>query len=243
MNARLYLAIAVLTACSSLTACGGEGGAPAGTLPSMSGGTTQSVTQQTDDAIEAANGIGSPLKDVSSYEDTTSSPLQSDSLQGKSASQQIAGNGTCTNGVESFAPDKGRSRFDGTHLLLRQRLYGDRAGCRARLESTSASSESVARTVSLYGLNSSSPEAERSETVNYTNASFDRDGYPIVKNGFDRTHTGELDINGVKTIDGDGDSRSRRAPAAARPSAPIPPVSTQPEIRRLTRPSAGWAYA
>jgi hypothetical protein len=41
--------------------------------------------------------------------------------------------------------------------------------------------------------------------VNYTNASFDQYGYPVVKNGFDRTHTGELDISGVKTIDADGE--------------------------------------
>jgi hypothetical protein len=45
----------------------------------------------------------------------------------------------------------------------------------------------------------------RSETVNYSNATFDSFGYPIYKNGFDRTHTGELDVNGVKTIDGDGE--------------------------------------
>jgi hypothetical protein len=45
----------------------------------------------------------------------------------------------------------------------------------------------------------------RSETVNYQNATFDQYGYPLVKDGFARTHTGELDVNGVKTIDADGE--------------------------------------
>jgi hypothetical protein len=54
-------------------------------------------------------------------------------------------------------------------------------------------------------LNSTTAAATRSETVNYTNATFDQYGYPVVKNGFDRTNTGELDVNGVKTIDGDSE--------------------------------------
>ncbi len=108
--------------------------------------------------------------------------------------------------MEFFAPDK-KGDPDSTELIF---FYDNACTAIARdavrvWNSTSASSESIARTVSLYGLNSSSPGAVRSETVNYTNASFDRYGYPIVKNGFDRTHTGELDINGVKTIDGDGE--------------------------------------
>jgi hypothetical protein len=45
----------------------------------------------------------------------------------------------------------------------------------------------------------------RSETVAYTGATFDQFGYPVYKNGFNRTNTGELDVNGVKTIDADGE--------------------------------------
>ncbi len=91
MNARYFLAIATLTAGTMLTACGGGGGA-AGSLPSTGGNNTQSAAQQTEDSINTANDVGSPLKDISSYNEATSSPS--------------AGGGTCNNGVEFFAPDK-----------------------------------------------------------------------------------------------------------------------------------------
>ncbi len=70
---------------------------------------------------------------------------------------------------------------------------------------TGSGSETVQRTVSRYHLNSNTPSSTRTETVNYTNAAFDQFGYPEYKSGFDRTHTGELDVNGVKTIDADGE--------------------------------------
>jgi len=57
----------------------------------------------------------------------------------------------------------------------------------------------------MYALNSSTPAAVRTETVNYIHASFDQYGYPVLKNGFDRSHTGELDVAGAKTIVEDGE--------------------------------------
>ena len=204
MNARSFLALAALLSSTTLTACGGAGGS-AGSLP-PSGNGTQSVQQQTEDSIDSANALGNPVKDFQSYtNDATGSPLQSNA-RSQSASRDLAANGTCTNGVEFFAPDKHGDQ-NSTELI---EFYDN--GCTAVARdairiwsSTGANSETVQRTVSLYGLNGTTPGAVRSETVSYTNATFDQYGFPILKNGFDRTHTGELSISGVKTIDGDGE--------------------------------------
>jgi hypothetical protein len=164
------------------------------------------VQLQTEDSIDTANAVGSPVKDFQSYNnDATGSPVQS-SVRAQSASRDAAGDGTCSNGVEFFAPDK----HGDANSTERIEFYDNACTAIARdavriWTSTGANSETVARTVSLYALNSTTPSAVRSETVNYTNATFDQYGYPVLSNGFARTHTGELSINGVKTIDGDGE--------------------------------------
>lgn len=205
MNARTLLLLSTLVAATALTACGG--GAGGGSLPSAGGTTTtQSAQQQTEDAINTANDVGSPLKDFSSFDESTGSPAQSGLARTQAVTTQTAGDGTCNNGVEFFAPDKkgdagSTERIDfydnGCTAIARDavRIYN----------SSGATSETVQRTVSLYQLNATSPAAVRSETVNYINASFDQYGFPVVKNGFARTHTGELSLNGVKTIDADGE--------------------------------------
>jgi len=209
MNARTLLAAAALLAASTLAACGG-GGASGGslTLPSgNSGGTTQSIQSQTEDSIDAANDVGSPVNDISSYDnDATGSPLQSVARRDEVAGVDATGDGTCDSGVEFFAPDK-KGDTNSTERIV---FYDN--GCTqiqsdaVRIyTSTGASSETVQRTVSRYKLNGSTPAAVRTETVNYINASFDQYGYPVYKNGFARTHAGELDVNGVKTIDADGE--------------------------------------
>jgi len=206
MNARHVLTITALLGSTMLTACGGGGNA-GGTLPAAGGGnSTQSVQQQTEDAIDTANAVGSPVKDFQSYNnDATGSPLQS-SVRAESVSRQSVGDGSCSNGVEFFAPDK----HGDPNSTERIDFYDNACTAIARdavriFTPSSANSETVARTVSLFALNSTTPAAVRSETVSYTNATFDRYGFPVLSNGFDRTHTGELDINGVKTIDADGE--------------------------------------
>jgi hypothetical protein len=206
MNARHLLTLTTIIACTTLTACGGGGAGSSSLPPSGSTGNTQSVQQQTEDSIDTANAVGSPVKDFQSYNnDATGSPVQS-SVRAQSASRDAAGDGTCSNGVEFFAPDK----HGDANSTERIEFYDNACTAVARdavriWTSTGANSETVARTVSLYALNSTTPSAVRSETVNYTNATFDQYGYPVYKNGFDRTHTGELDVNGVKTVDADGE--------------------------------------
>ncbi len=209
MNARLVLLITTLSASMALAGCGGGSGSGAGSLPpagGSGGGNTQSVQQQTEDAIGTANDVGSPIKDLAGYNDATGSPAQSLSERTQFLSTQSSGAGSCRNGVEFFSPDK-KGDPNSTERID---FYDN--GCTAPARdavriwtSTGSTSETIARTVSMYALNGNSPSAVRSETVNYTNAAFDQYGYPVLKNGFDRTHTGELDISGKKTIDADGE--------------------------------------
>lgn len=209
MNARNLLLLSTLLAAATLTACGG-GGAAGGSnalLPTGGGATTQSSQQQqTEDAINTANDVGTPMKDFSSYDESTGSPAQGSFLRTQDVARDAVGSGTCSNGVEFFAPDKNGD----ANSTERIDFYDN--GCTAMARDavriytpSGAASETVQRTVSLYAMNSTSPAAVRSETVNYTNATFDQYGYPVLKNGFGRTHTGELSVSGVKTIDADGE--------------------------------------
>lgn len=208
MNARTLLATATIIAASTLTACGGGTSGGSMTPPGPgNGGGTQSVQTQTEDAINTANDVGSPMSEVSSYNASLSSPLQSSGRVVTDASTiKAAGSGACNNGVEFFAPDKKGDANSTERIVFYDNGCTQMQSDAVRIyTSTGANSETVQRTVSRYALNGSAPSSVRSETVNYSNASFDQYGYPIYKSGFDRTHTGELDINGVKTIDADGE--------------------------------------
>jgi hypothetical protein len=203
---RNSLVLAALVSSLSLVACGGGGGG-GGALPgSNNGGGSQSASQQTEDSIDSANAVGEPMKDVSSYNDAMSAPGSPLMAKAGSRSADAVGDGSCNNGVEFFAPDKNGD----PNSTERIDFYDNGCTQIARdairiVTSTGSNAENVARTVYLYAINSSSPSAVRSETVNYSNSQFDKYGYPIAADGFDRVHTGELDINGVKTIDGDGE--------------------------------------
>lgn len=206
MKARTTLTAAALLAAVTLAACGGGGASGSLTPPNAGGSSAQSAQTQTEDAIDTANDIGAPVKDLSSYDDATGSPLQSADRRTESVSVQTAGTGTCNNGVEFFSPDK----HGDSNSTERIDFYDNACTATARdavriFTSTGTNSETVQRTVSFYALNGTSPAAVRSETVNYRNASFDQFGYPILKGGFARTNTGELDVNSSKTIAADGE--------------------------------------
>jgi hypothetical protein len=204
MNARTLLILATFASASLLAACGG--GAGGGSLPAAGGTGQQSVTQQTEDAVNTADAVGAPMKDVSSYNDAMSSPASGSLFRTQSVATQAAGDGTCSNGVEFFVPDKHGDANSSERIDFYDNACTQIARDAVRIwTSTGSNSETVQRTVSIYNLNSTSPNAVRSENVAYSNASFDQYGYPVVAQGFDRTHTGSLSIGGVKTIDGDGE--------------------------------------
>jgi hypothetical protein len=176
-------------------------------MPPAGGNSGASVQTQTEDSIDTANDVGSPMSEVSSYNDSLSSPLQSSGrIVQDAATIKALGDGACSNGVEFFSPDK-KGEANSTERIV----FYDNACTQIQSDavrvytSTGANSETVQRTVSRYKLNGTTAASVRSETVNYGNATFDSFGYPIYKSGFDRTHTGELDVNAVKTIVDDGE--------------------------------------
>lgn len=208
MNVRSFLAAAAILTASTLTACGGGAGGGSVTPPGGSGGGGNISTQaQTEDSINTANDVGSPMKDIGSYNEATGSPLQiAGRVTTDAVAVKLAGDGTCKNGVEFFAPDKKGDANSTERIVFYDNACTQMQSDAVRVyTSTGSTSETVQRTVSRYQLNSSTPSSVRTETVNYLNATFDQFGYPVYKNGFDRTHTGELDVNGVKTIDADGE--------------------------------------
>lgn len=206
MNVRILFMGALFAAAATLTACGGGGASGSITPPAGNSGSTQSAQTQTEDAIDTANDVGSPMQDIGSYDESTSSPLQTSARTTQAVSTKTTGDGTCSNGIEFFAPDKNGDADSTERIVFYDNACTQMQSDAVRIyASTGSTSETVQRTVSRYQLNQTSPSSVRTETVNYANATFDSFGYPVYKNGFDRTHTGELNINGVKTIAGDGE--------------------------------------
>lgn len=207
MNVRTFLAAAAILGASTLTACGGGAGGAVTPPGNSNGGGNISTQAQTEDSINTANDVGTPMKDIGSYNEATGSPLQvAGRVTTDAVTIKLAGDGTCKNGVEFFAPDKKGDANSTERIVFYDNGCTQMQSDAVRIyTSTGATSESVQRTVSRYALNTGTPSSVRSDTINYLNASFDQFGYPVYKNGFDRTHTGELDVNGVKTIDHDGE--------------------------------------
>lgn len=209
MNVRSIFAAAALVAAGTLTACGGGGASGSVTPPSSGSGGTGGATiqSQTEDSIDTTNDVGSPMSEVSSYNAAMSSPLQSSGRVVQDLARiKALGDGSCSNGVEFFAPDKNGDSNSTERIVFYDNGCTQMQSDAVRIYNrTSSSSETVQRTVSRYNLNESTPSSVRSGTVNYSNASFDQFGYPTYKSGFDRTHTGELDVNGVKTLDASGE--------------------------------------
>jgi hypothetical protein len=201
---RLLILAAFLT--SMLTACGGgASGSGSVTPPGAGGQNTQSAAQQTEDSIASTEALGAPVQDFANVNDSTNSPLQSSVIRAEDTAVPTA-SGTCNNGVEFYAPDKnGDPNSTETQFFYDNACTGLARDVVRIWTSTGSSSETVQRTAKMYALNSSTPAAVRTETVNFIHASFDQYGYPVVKNGFDRSNTGELDVASVKTIVEDGE--------------------------------------
>ncbi len=201
MNRNLVFLSTFMSA-AMLTACGGGSGS-AGSLPPSGGG--QSTQSSDVRSIDAANSLGSPIKDFSDYNESAASPLAQHARQGQSV-QRLSANGQCSNGIEFFSPDKKGDPSSTERIVFYDRACTQPAEDAVRLfTSTGSNSETVYRTVTLYASGSSSPLAVRSETNTITDADFDQYGYPAAANGFDRTSSGNLGLNGVRTIDSDSE--------------------------------------
>ena len=200
----LLILAAFLT--TTLAACGGgASGSGSVTPPGGGGAASQSAAQQTEDSIASTEALGAPVQDFANVNDSTNSPLQSSAIRAEDTTVPAA-SGTCNNGVEFYAPDKnGDSNSTESQFFYDNACTGLARDVVRIWTSTGASSETVQRTAKMYALNSTTPAAVRTETVGYIHASFDQYGYPVVKNGFDRSNTGELDVANVKTVVEDGE--------------------------------------
>jgi hypothetical protein len=195
------LVAVLLAGCS-----GGSGSSPVVTNPGTPGSSGGSSLSPSDVAVSTVNAVGSPLKDFAAYNATLGPTVQSEATRTLSVTNVSSPSGACSNGVEFFAPDKNGD----AHSTETQVFYDAACTQLARdtvriVTPTGSSSETVARTESLYAPNNATPIATRTATETLTNATFDANGFPLVANGFDRTDMSALSIAGSKTIDSDGE--------------------------------------
>lgn len=184
---------------STLTACGGGATGSLNPTSDTSGGITSQSTQ-TEDAIASTEAVGAPTQDFANFNDSTSSPLQSSAIAPMSAAAPTA-SGTRSNGIKFYAPDKnGDPNSTETQFFYDNACVGLARDIVRIWTSTGANSETVQRTTKMYALNSSTADATGTEAVSFVNATFDQYGYPILKNGFARSQTGDLTLAGLRTI-------------------------------------------
>lgn len=198
---RIHSRIA-LAAIVALAACSGGGASSGGFSPSGSSGTGGSQAA-TESSISTANALGTPIKQMATYNMSISNSTPQSAGRSNPQSYTL---GSCSNGIEFFAPDK-----NGDPNSTELQYFYDAACTQVARDitrvysSTGAGSESVARTESTYADGSNTASAVRTDTDVITNATFGQYGYPIAADGFDGVSTGNLTISGVKTIASDGE--------------------------------------
>ncbi len=194
---RIYATLALLGT-FALAACGGGaagGSATSGGSILPGGGSGNSTQSVTENAITVANSVGTPMKTVQTINSSTS-PL-SFARHALSVTP-----GQCNNGFEFFAPDKNND----ANSTESQWFYDSSCTQLARdivriYTPLSASAETVSRTVKVYAQGNTTASTVRTDSVTFTNATFDKNGFASVTAGFDRVGNNTLDIAGSRTID------------------------------------------
>lgn len=188
-----------LTLCATallFAGCGGGSSVPS-TPGGNNGGGSSSSQSLAENAISATNALGTPMKNITSYNNAISP--QSVGLRPESL--PLA---TCQNGREFFAPDKNNDPNSTEAQYFYDPGCTELARDAVRLyNQTSSSSETVNRTVKIYALGNGTPSAVRSDAVTIIDATFDQYGFAIAASGFSDSSVDELDIAGAKTIDSD----------------------------------------
>lgn len=193
----------ILAASLAFAGCGGGSGTPGGTNPPINnpGGNNGGTTPQSQDelAINATNALGTPMKSIDEFNNA----ISTQSVNQRVPASMAQSLGSCSNGVEFFAPDKNND----PNSTETQDFYDQ--GCTqlardtVRLYTINGTSENVTRTVSTYAINNGTPISVRDESVAVSNAAFDQFGFPTPANGFDQSNVGTLNLAGAKTIEGD----------------------------------------
>ena len=194
----------VLTSTLALAACGGGGGGSSVT-PSTGGGNNGgglTQTQQSEQAITVANSVGDPVKTMTNFNSGTTG---AQAVQISNGAQVVVkqASGTCNNGVEFWSPDKNNDANSTEDQFFYDSACTELARDIVRIYSINGSSETINRTEKQYAINNATATAQRTDSVVIQNGTYDKNGFPIVADGFARAQTGELDISGAKTIVGD----------------------------------------
>ncbi|MDQ6930038.1 MAG: hypothetical protein M3126_05165 [Candidatus Eremiobacteraeota bacterium] len=175
-----------------LAGCGGGSGS--GSLPANSGGDSGGTTQtQSENAIAGANALGSPMKNISNFNQGISPASLGRVTQ--------ATTGACNNNFEFFSPDKAADANSTEAIWFYDAQCTQMARDNVRKYTISGSSEIVNHTENLYALGNSTPIATKIAMGTIGKATFDANGFPKVDGGFNRASTNQLAIGGVKTID------------------------------------------
>jgi uncharacterized protein YceK len=151
--------------------------------------------------INAVNALGSPVK---SYDDGGSATNNSKQVDGPDI--RHTGNGACNDGIETFVPDR-HGDPNSTETL-----YFYNASCtslardvvRVWTTGSTAGSETVNKTTTNYAPgNPNVPTSTRTTINNYTNGTFNKNGYPDYSDGFTLEGTSTLVISGTKSVNSD----------------------------------------
>lgn len=193
---RLHTTSIAVLAALTLAACGGAGGGS--TLPAPGPQQPSQNASPDETAVATANSFGAPVKSLTNFNNGTSGLAAGTISQHATAEALTVAN--CSNGVEFWAPDKNGDANSTQEQDFYDAQCTQLARDAVRIYTISGTSENTNRTVKLYAIGNATPIATRSESVAITNATFDRYGYPIASDGFDRSQTGELDLSGTRTI-------------------------------------------
>lgn len=194
---RTPLLLTVLSATLVFAGCGGGGGSS--TMPSAGGGSGSGATTQSasENAIDTANAVGSPVKTLTNYNAAISG-----ASAGRTAATMSASS-ACTNNREFFAPDKNGDANSTEVQYFYDSACTQLARDAVRIYTINGGSETVNHTEKIYAINNTTPSAVRSDATSIQNATFDSYGYPIVASGFQRSNAGYLNIAGSRTINSD----------------------------------------
>jgi len=195
---------AAIAASALLAGCsGGGGGSSPMQTPATQSPATSSPSQgsqaQSEAVVSDANAVGSPLKNFADFDKSIDTSTVSGI--GSSARTRDVASGTCNNGVEFFAPDQNGDADSTETIDFYDSACSEKARDIVRVYApTSASSETVAVTESLFAPGNPTAIATQTDQHTITNATFNKYGYPEAAAGFDLVQSDTLTIAEAKTI-------------------------------------------
>jgi hypothetical protein len=172
---------------------GGSSAADSG-APTVNTSAAKTLTP-TQQAINAANSLGTPLKDITDLQRETS-PVASAQTQQSSSKRVMLTPGTCANGILFNAPDlAGTPDTTETQYFYNTNCTELARDIVRKFDNPNGTgTETVYRTMKQYYEGKSALVAIRTDTVTLTQGTYDQNGFPIASVGFVRTATGALGL-------------------------------------------------